>query len=63
MWNFRFIFTPILAANPDDVIHENLLLEVKCSFSAHNRPIAHVTVSYILHCSNNEEGNELNSNH
>jgi hypothetical protein len=53
---------PFLAASPDGVVNENLLLEVKCPYSARKRIITNVTVPYLVKSSNSDVY-ELNHNH
>lgn len=38
---------PFLSCSPDGVIDSTLLLEVKCPYSAKDKPISHVTVPYL----------------
>lgn len=35
---------PFLSASPDRVINDDMLLEVKCPYTAKNKAISHVTV-------------------
>lgn len=43
---------PYLAASPDRVVDEDIILEVKCPFSSRNKPIDPVTVPYLKYCDN-----------
>lgn len=38
---------PFLGASPDGIVSDKLLVEVKCPFSAKNKPISPVTVPYL----------------
>lgn len=38
---------PMIAASPDGIVNDNILIEVKCPYAARDKPISHVTVPYL----------------
>ncbi len=53
--------TPVLAASPDRVLDDELIVEVKCPYAAKGKEIIHVTVPYLVTNATGEL--ELKSNH
>lgn len=39
---------PMIAASPDAITHDGGILEVKCPYTAKDKPISHITVPYLL---------------